>query len=98
MAKKHLEVGAAPNRGRLLALGAALVTAAWLWLGLTPPALASGVEWQTYLSDDFSGTESMFYTGKAGEAKPANPPAGKPASSLDKPSSTPVKPKPKSKR
>lgn len=68
MAKIKLEVGAVTQRGKVLALGAALALAASLWLGLSPPAIAKGTEWQTYLSEDFSGTESMYYTGKAGEA------------------------------
>ncbi|MCH7471602.1 hypothetical protein IIA79_01425 [bacterium] len=32
------------------------------------PQVALAAEWQTYLSDDFSSAESMFYSGQAGEA------------------------------
>ncbi|MCC7477493.1 hypothetical protein IT575_03450 [bacterium] len=48
--------------------GIALLLAALLGLPLLSlPAAA--VEWQNYLEDDFESSESMFYTGQAGEAQ-----------------------------
>ena len=45
----------------------ALIALAALMLALTAlPARAA--EWETYLSDNFAGPDSMFYTGQAGEA------------------------------
>ncbi len=52
--------GAHPGMMRLAALGCLLLA---VFCG---PAAAG--EWQTYLEDSFSTTQSMFYTGQAGEA------------------------------
>lgn len=68
MAKTQLEVGAVRFRGGWQARVAALTLLAWVWLGAQLPAQAAGMAWQTYLKEDFSGEESMFYTGQAGEA------------------------------
>lgn len=45
--------------------GAALIALGCLLLSARP-ALAA--DWETYLNDDFSSAESMFFTGQAGEA------------------------------
>ncbi|MBN2081588.1 hypothetical protein JW859_05190 [bacterium] len=43
------------------------IAAAWAIVMLAlAPAVAG--EWQTYLAEDFSGSQTMFYTGQAGEA------------------------------
>lgn len=46
--------------------GACLLSLALVALTVVPVKAA---EWQTYLSEDFSSTQTMFYTGQAGEAQ-----------------------------
>ena len=43
------------------------IAAAWAIVMLALAPAAAG-EWQTYLAEDFSGSQTMFYTGQAGEA------------------------------
>jgi hypothetical protein len=68
MGKTQLEVGAVRIRNGWTVRAVALALMAWAWIVPALPARAAGTEWQTYLKEDFSGEESMFYTGQAGEA------------------------------
>jgi len=58
--KNHWGNGVIPGAMRTVMLAGLLVFLAW--------GTAGAGEWQTYVEDTFTTTETMFYTGQAGEA------------------------------